>query len=370
MSRKKILVVDDDETILESVSIVLDVAGYDWVTSNNGRAALAAVEHNKPDLIISDVQMPGMNGYEFYEALRQNSDWVSIPFVFLTGLRDKEDIRKGYKLGVDHYLVKPFTPEDLLVAVENRLQRSEAIDAISKEEIEASRQKLIRLFNHELRTPLFYIQGYLSMLNEGDTLTGNLLQGMRDGAERLHSLIENLAFVFELESGQVEKFVNNSSVELNLGDELGYVLDRFGMMAPKKDIELTRGLPSTIKILGVSLYLQDAFSQILDNAIKFTPRGGTIDVSAITQPNQVTIIIKDSGVGISPDKIEQIFDKFQQIDRDKNEQQGIGLGLAIAQKLIHLHGGSITVESQQGDGTKVLVTFPTLPSTAAAPAPR
>ena len=139
-----VLVVDDDPTILDSVSDLLRISGYRILSATNGIEGLHIMQSNTPDLIIADIMMPEMDGYQFYEAVRENSAWTPIPFIFLTARGEQKDIRRGYMLGADQYLTKPFEAEDLLVAVEKRLERIRAIQAVTKDEVEQVKQQLLR----------------------------------------------------------------------------------------------------------------------------------------------------------------------------------------------------------------------------------
>ncbi|MCP5099389.1 MAG: response regulator, partial [Chloroflexi bacterium] len=214
MKQATILAVDDDQTILNSISFVLEMEGYDLVTVNDATKALHVMHESPPDLILSDIQMPIMNGYQFYESVRENPEWVSIPFVFLSAMREQEDVRKGYNLGADHYLAKPFATEDLLITVRTRLQRSAEIKAVSQKEIEDTKEQLLQIFNHELRTPLSYIQGYLSMLTAGEPVSAALIDSMQQGADRLQNLIEDLLLVVHIENDLVEQEVKSFARQL------------------------------------------------------------------------------------------------------------------------------------------------------------
>jgi two-component system, sensor histidine kinase and response regulator len=358
VKQAKILAVDDDETILDSVRFVLEMAGYDLMTTNDASDALQVMCEHPPDLILSDVQMPFMDGYQFYESVRENPEWVSIPFVFLSALRERDDLRKGYNLGADHYLVKPFAAEDLLITVRTRLQRSSDIKAISQQEVEKTKQQLLQIFNHELRTPLSYIQGYLSMLTQGKVASSVLIDGMQQGVNRLQRLIEDLMLVVHIENDVVTQEIISYSTELNLYREINEVIEQFSAVTAKKNLLLNMSLPPRLSVSGISNYIQDIFRRLIHNAIKFSHHGGQVWITAVTFNNQLSIAVRDEGIGIPQDKIDHIFAKFEQINRMKMEQQGIGLGLAIAERLTQLHGGTLSVISDVGKGSTFTVTLP------------
>ncbi|MCP5099594.1 MAG: hypothetical protein GY943_28915, partial [Chloroflexi bacterium] len=273
-------------------------------------------------------------------------------------MREQEDVRKGYNLGADHYLAKPFATEDLLITVRTRLQRSAEIKAVSQKEIEDTKEQLLQIFNHELRTPLSYIQGYLSMLTAGEPVSATLIDSMQQGADRLQNLIEDLLLVVHIENDLVEQEVKSFARQLNLYTEINHVIEQLSIETAKNNLLLNVSLPNSLPISGISKYVQDIFKRLLCNALKFSHPGGQIWITAVTFDNKISIAIRDEGIGIAPDKIKQIFNKFHQIDRIIMEQQGIGLGLAICERLVYLHGGMLSIDSKEGKGSTFTVTFP------------
>jgi DNA-binding response OmpR family regulator len=142
-----ILLVDDDPAILEGVVDLLQLYGYNLLTASDGKLALEVMQDYTPDLVISDIMMPEMDGYEFYEAVRSRPEWVPIPFIFLTARGQQVDIRRGQSLGADAYLVKPFEPEDLLIAIDARLKRARAIQAVTQADVDQMKQQLITIIS-------------------------------------------------------------------------------------------------------------------------------------------------------------------------------------------------------------------------------
>lgn len=192
-----ILAVDDQPITLATVADILQDAGYEVLTATNGLEALELMEDQTPDLIVSDITMPEMDGYQFYEAVRANSTWRLIPFIFLTAQREQDFIRRGYSLGADLYLIKPIDVEDLLLAVETRLKRIADIQIAAREEAGQENKEQIKTLGHELFIPLSYVYSNVNKLkNERDILspkaTNEILNNMQRGTERLASLIEEL----------------------------------------------------------------------------------------------------------------------------------------------------------------------------------
>ena len=192
-----ILAVDDQPITLATVADILQDAGYDVLTASNGLEALQLMEDHTPDLIVSDIVMPEMDGYQFYEAVRANTTWRLIPFIFLTAQREQDFIRRGYSLGADLYLIKPIDVEDLLLAVETRLKRITDIQIAAREEAGQANKEQIKSLGHELFIPLSFVYSNINKLqNERDVLsrraTNEVLNNMQRGTERLATLIEEL----------------------------------------------------------------------------------------------------------------------------------------------------------------------------------
>lgn len=192
-----ILAVDDQPITLATVADILQDDGYKVLTAANGVEALELLEDHTPDLIVSDIMMPEMDGYQFYEAVRANSAWRLIPFIFLTAQREQDFIRRGYSLGADLYLIKPIDVEDLLLAVETRLKRIADIQVAAREVAGEANKEQIKTLGHELFIPLSFIYSNINKLqNESDGLsrkaTHEVLNNMQRGTERLATLIEEL----------------------------------------------------------------------------------------------------------------------------------------------------------------------------------
>ncbi len=359
-----ILLVDDDPAILEGVADLLELHGYEVSTAINGREALAVMQRRVPDLVISDIMMPDMDGYEFFNAVRSNPAWTPIPFVFLTARGQPTDIRRGSNLGADAYLTKPFEPEDLLVTVRGRLKRVRDIQAVAQADIDRMKQQLITIFSHELRTPLTYIYGYVNLLQEQHanldrTTLETMLDGIQRGADRLVRLVEDLMLVVRIDSGVVGMEIMLRRVPVQLDTLIAEIVLKCQPMADEHHVTISVSLPEGLAVFGMPLYLEDALARIVDNAIKFCKQeGGRVTISAEAIDREVVISVRDDGIGIEPTQHQAIFERFLQLNRDSLEQQGIGLGLTIARDIVRLHGGDISVESEVGVGSVFFIHLP------------
>lgn len=369
MDGKRILVVEDHKPLLTAIREVLEVEGYFVLTANNGVMALDVMEESSPDLIIADIMMPQMDGYTLYERVRTHPEWIPIPFIFLTAKAERDDILRGKDLGVEDYITKPFDPEELMVAVRARLRRSEAIQRASEAKFDQLKQQIVTVLGHELRTPLTYVSGYTNLaLEDTDSLTPEelheFLVGIKRGADRLTRLVEDLMFLIRIDTGRAaEEFKLLASTRRDLNQILDLVIQQNMEKAADRGVllesDIEAGLPP---ILRCEPFLVDALGRLVDNGTKFSATSkGRVLVIVRAEDEWVKIRVVDTGVGIPDKRIPSLFKRFQQVDRDKMEQQGIGAGLAIAQELIHLHNGHIAVESKLGSGSTFAVTLPRAP---------
>lgn len=369
MTAPAILVVEDHEPLLHAIRKVLERAGYLVLTATDGQKGLEIMERVRPDLIVADIMMPNMDGYEFYQAVRARPDGLTIPFIFLTARSDREDILRGKGLGAEDYLTKPFDPEELLVIVRSRLRRAEEVQLATASEFNRLKQQIVTILSHELRTPLTYITGYTELaLEELPSLAPEdlqqFLEGIRRGSERLNRLVQDLLTLIRLDTGQAAtEFRLLVRPHENFAEVIQQTVSRYESLAAQHGILLEVRVPPELPPVPLcEPFFVDALGRLVDNAIKFSRgKGNQVVVEAGVSGEWVEVSVADNGVGIPPGEIPHLFERFRQIDRDRMEQQGVGLGLAIARELIRLHGGEITVESVYGVGSRFTIRLPLTP---------
>ncbi|MGC9520542.1 MAG: ATP-binding response regulator [Anaerolineae bacterium] len=357
MRKKRVLVVEDHDLLLMAIRDILEVEGYQVTTATDGVDALEKMREAIPDLIIADISMPRMDGYRFFEEVHANPEWVPIPFIFLTARAEREDRLRGKAMGAEDYIVKPFDPQELVVVVNSRIGRARAIREATESEFEELKRQIITLLSHELRTPLTSVYGYTELaLEEATNLPPGdfqqFLAGIQKGADRLTHLVEDLLLVVRLEAGELQReFQLFGAVQDDVADIVHRTVELEKPKAAKLGISLETHVPSALPPSVIhEQFLADALSRLIDNALKFSRRvGKRVRVTAGTPDNEIQIAVRDWGIGIPSDQLDHLFERFRQIDRDKLEQQGAGMGLFIAQALMSCMGGKITVESQQGE---------------------
>ncbi len=368
-----ILFVEDNKDLRKNAALVLELEGYEVQVARDGREALDLLEGGLvPDLIVSDIMMPRMDGYQFFEAVRQIPSLRAVPFIFLTARGSRRDISTGRMMGADDYLVKPFEPEDFLIAVENKLKRTADIRAHAAEGLNDARRMLIQLLSHELRTPLTYVTGGFALLAEelemqqepGPTDDIRVsLELIQNGTLRLNRLAEQMVLYSQLISGYIAQQISELSDELELEFVVGDAVTLLNKYAETRQVtvDILAAAPDAVTVVaGIRDLLTTAFSEIVRNAIQYSHEGGQVEIVIERQGDRAVVVVTDHGLGISKADQENIWNVMIQSDRDRNEQQGIGMGLPIARGIIEAHGGQIELHSAEGEGTQVTVRLPVL----------
>lgn len=359
---KKVLVIDDTDEIRTVISESLKVYGFATTVAGDGQTGIAAAQNESPDLIICDINMPNLDGFQTLTALREDEKTATIPFIFLTGATDKTDMRKGMELGADDYLTKPFTHRELLAAVNARLEKQADQKRQSEKKLDELRGNITLALPHELRTPLNGIMGLAGLLIEDcQSISREELQEsaryIHESALRLHRLIENFLVYSQIE------LMSSESVKLETYD--GYapvpVLEVVPDMVRKVAERHERTNDLSMDIAEANLFLPaqnlaKIAEELADNAFKFSAPGRPVRVEGAFQGYRYELRFTDQGRGMSPEHIEKI-GPHMQFDRRTYEQQGSGLGLVIAKRLTELLGGQFQVESQIDKGTTVVVRF-------------
>jgi two-component system, sensor histidine kinase and response regulator len=368
MNKQTVLVVEDDTNLLSGIKDILELEDYNVLTAGNGVQGLDLLSQNSarpPDLILSDITMPQMDGFTFLENVRKESRWVRIPFIFLTAKGERTDRHKGSLMGADVYLTKPFEAQDLLVAVEASLKRTKAISDATNEEVSDIKRKIMTIVNHEFRTPLTLIVAYAEMLKEFSTESMSMeevmsfLHGVNSGADRLRRLVENFILTVELDSGDAAKTMAWRTRPIT--DMRPIIEDahrQIALPATRPRDFMFNIEPDLPTLKGDAQFLTIALREMLDNAAKFSDDHSRIQVIVARNRDDIEISVTDEGRGIPSNELEKIWKPFYQIDREKHEDQGSGAGLAIVDGVVSLHKGTRYVESEVGKGSRFVLYLP------------
>jgi two-component system sensor histidine kinase/response regulator len=365
-SQPTVLVVEDEPVILEIITSLLQEEQYKVLQAPNGQAALALLEDDRPDLIISDIRMPGMDGFELCERVRANPDFAQLPFIFLTGRDERADMRRGMGLGADDYLTKPFDPEDLLTAVRVRLSRAAETQAAIARAGSGLQDQIIQSLTHEFRTPLSLVVGYTDLLEStGRQLDEDdfesVMHGLHAGSRRLVSLVEDFLLLSKLRTGTIaEEIAQEPLAAVHPDLMVQGVAEQAAGRASARKVTLTVECTAPDVTVRISReHLSEIVSRLLDNAIKFSKRdGGQVTLSTRREGGFWVLGVADEGIGIREEAHAWLFEAFQQVDRSQMEQQGTGVGLTIVKGLVEAYGGLIGLESTPGIGSAFSVWLP------------
>jgi signal transduction histidine kinase len=367
MSKARILVVEDEKNLLLGLRDILEIDGYEVVTAENGRDALDLLQagaDSPPDLIVSDIMMPHIDGLELLRLVREQERWVQIPFIFLTARGERSDVHLGKFLGADEYIIKPFDADDLLVAVASRLERAKRLKSAADKSVADIKRSILTVLNHEFRTPLTLVVAYAEMLNEFSPDSMNepelveFLKGVNSGAQRIRRLVENFITLVELENGDTARLYEMRQQEMeHIRDLLVAASRSVGTDTSTHTIEIDAPdmLPPFVADAELLIIV---IRELLSNALKFSDPGTTIWLSASVDGEWLRIAVEDQGRGIPATELDRIWTPFYQIRRDHYEDQGSGAGLAIVSGLIKLHGGWTDVRSEIGVGSLFSVYLP------------
>lgn len=364
--RPTILIVEDEARIREVIALLLEEEEYCVLQAGDGQTALSMLEDNQPDIIISDVRMPGMDGFTLCEQVRANPDFSRVPFIFLTGKGERADVRRGMGLGADDYLVKPFQPEELLSAVQVRLARAAQTQAAISRAGSELQDQIIRTLTHEFRTPLSLVVGYTDLLEStgqsmDETDFQAILQGLHAGSVRLMHLIEDFLLLSKLRTGVIAKEIGLMPPLPQSPDPVVHRLVELAKdHATAQNVSLITACEASDLTVAIdSHHLEEIVHRLLDNAIKFSkPGGGRVVVATRQEGNSWELSVIDEGIGIRQEALSWVFEAFRQVDRASMEQQGAGIGLSIVQGLVEANGGQVAVTSAPDQGSAFTVWLP------------
>ncbi len=341
-----ILAVDDIPDNLLLIQLSLEQEGHQVVVANDGKTALKQIKKALPSLILLDVMMPGMDGYEVTRRIREDRNIPFIPILLVTA-REESSLVAGLDAGADEFVRKPFQIDELQARVRSMLRLKETID---------QRENFVSCLTHDLRTPLVAANRMLDLIqqqafgdvnNEQQEAIASILSSNQNMLQMLNTLLET----HQYELGQKTL----SFIPVNLQQLMVEVVSELQPLAIEKGIELKQNTASQVpEIKGDRLELRRVFTNLIGNAIKFTDKGG-VKVSLDHNESQVLVAVEDTGIGISPQDREAVFQRYHQ---GNHRRSGKGLGLYLCQQIINAHQGQITVTSEVGKGTTFSFWFP------------
>ena len=361
----KILIVDDVVSNVLLLKILLTNEKFQVCTANNGMTCIEMAKKEHPDLILLDVMMPDINGFDTAVVLKKDDTTKDIPIIFLTALNTPQDLVHGFQVGASDFLTKPFNKEELVMRVTQQISLVAAKRIIEKQNAElratlSNRDKMYSVIAHDLRSPMASIRMVLNLVIQsaspetvGPELFMLLDQANRE-SEEVHDLLDNLLKWTKSQTGRLTVVKQ----ELDLNDIIPGVVEIFEAIAATKHIKLDlKPSGSSLKVEADNDMLKTVVRNFLSNAIKFSPEDSTIEIVMAEEGEFAKVSVRDQGVGIAADRLGSIFHKGETTYGTGGEE-GSGLGLQLCQDFARKNGGDCTVESVEGQGSTFSVLIP------------
>ncbi|MGA9406893.1 MAG: hybrid sensor histidine kinase/response regulator [Bacteroidota bacterium] len=364
-----ILIIDDEISSVEPLAVVLAHEKYKVFRAAAGEEGLAILEKEKIDLVLLDILMPGLDGFETLSRIRVHKKTKDLPVIFLTGfMRDSHSMERGFNLGVNEYLVKPIDTNELIVRVKSILRMT-----MAERKVKELQSDFFSMLVHDLRGPLTAVRAFTQLMMEEKNLNeqdkDEMLQTIEKASEQMLDLINDILDLSKLES----EYVTLNKHPIDLQRTIDHTLMQMKPLAMKKSITLHKAYDAgAISVMADQAKIEQVMENLLMNGIKFTGEHGEIAVTVqsarqadiavknagMEKPSVVTCV-KDNGIGIPAKEIPFIFDKYRQIVTSAViGEKGTGLGLAICKNIVEAHGGKIWVESREHIGSSFYFSLP------------
>jgi len=362
-TRPTLLVVDDAVT---NIDMLLETLGEDYtmIVATNGADALDSVKEARPDLILLDVMMPGMDGFEVCHRLKNDPTTSDIPIIFITALNETKNKIKGFSVGCVDYVTKPFQPDEIRARVDTHLELCRAKRELQQSydklrETETQRDGLVQMIVHDMRSPVFAILGNLEMaemepLPKGAT---TCIDSALSATGMLMEMISTLLDVSKMEAGKMT--LDFSAVDIS--DLAGETIRMLEPLRGQRKLTLTSPEKMGVVLTGDTNLIRRVIQNLISNALKFTDKDrGIITVFIeIATKDKMRVSVVDNGNGIPLEYREKVFDKFCQVAAHKQSKgYSTGLGLTFCKLAVEAHGGKIGLESEMGKGSTFWFELP------------
>jgi two-component system, sensor histidine kinase and response regulator len=369
LSTGSVLVVDDEADNRVLLRDLLEAHGHQIMEAADGEQALVEARSNASDVILLDVMLPKLDGFEVCRRLKADARTAPIPILLITALTDRQDRLTGIKAGANDFLTKPIDAQDVVLRVSNALYTKRLYDQLADNyqrlrQLEVLRDDLTHMIVHDLRTPLTSVitgMQTVEMSGELNELQQQCLRLALAGGQTLLGMINDVLHVSKMEDGSLRLEYQ----DVTPADLVEDAMAEIQALAGAKGISLIRNFPADAgAFCGDAEKLRRTLVNLLGNAIRFTPQGGSITVSIELEAaeRKVTFKVRDTGPGIPADAHDRVFEKFGQVQSEGSSQKlSTGLGLTFCKLAVEAHGGQIWVESELGRGSTFSFSIPVLP---------
>jgi two-component system sensor histidine kinase/response regulator len=348
--QEKLLIVEDETDVAEMIRYNLEKESYRTIVAYSGAEALKAAEAHAPDLVLLDILLPDLSGWEVCRALKDRTKNHSISILMLTALSSEEARIKGLTLGADDFVTKPFSIKELLLRIRNMIDRQQTLRSL----LEKAKEKDMSLsyLVHELKNSVTVIGGFSALaMRKSDPK--DYLGRINALAKHADSLLNDAFLLSRLE-------MQGGSLPMDpvdLGALIEEVVDSFANPAKEKRVEIAFTNQISPKVMGNATAIRQVLINLISNALKFSRAGGTVWISVTEDAQGAHLTVKDNGCGIPPKDLPRIFDRFYRAAGTEHIK-GTGLGLYIVKLLINALAGRLSVESTHGSGTTFTVSLP------------
>ncbi len=358
-----ILLVDDNLQNLKVLGNMLQETGYHLRFAKNGIQALEAVRKKKPDLILLDIMMPDLDGFEVCRQLKQNLQTHDIPIIFLTARVEQEDIIKGFELGAVDYVTKPFNHKELISRVRTHIELKAAREALvlkieELQQANITKEKLLSIISHDLVNLFNSLMNFSLLLTESEELSveqqNKYLLMISQSSNQGYHLLKNLLDWLRNQTGKIQVI----PVSVNLKWLIERNIEFLSSQAKNKNITLCSTVESATTVFADQNMLDTIIRNLLANAIKFTPNFGKVEITSQQQASMMELSVLDTGMGIKPEDIQRIFQGRYYTTTGTGNEKGTGIGLNLCKEFVEKNGGDIGVESEIGKGSRFYVHLP------------
>jgi two-component system sensor histidine kinase/response regulator len=365
MTPGRILVVDDQPANLRAVSALLTRHGCEVLTAGNGEEALALAEKQVPDLLLLDMMMPGMDGFELLAQIQLHPDLRKLPAIFLTAAQDREMLLRAFSVGAVDYVTKPFIPEELLARVTAHVGLKLTRDRL--ERVARQRQELVNLVAHDLKNPLS------SVLFASDVLRNDGCKPERV-PRYLEMIYESagdaLGYIRRYLETQAEKSeaLRPTNARTTLQEVIDWLVLRYELQLESRGVRMQITMPAAKSHVAIDgLVLRQVTENLVSNAMKYAP-GSAIELSVRSSaPGFWQVLVEDRGPGVSPARQHQLFKPFTRLtDNDPADGLSSGLGLSLAKHILSGYDGNLWYEDREGGGARFVIELPAGPEDDAA----
>lgn len=356
-----VLVVDDNTNNLGVLYSYLDAERFTVLVSQSGERGFDLAVRKKPDLILLDVLLPGISGFETCERLKTNPETVEIPVIFISALTDVEDKVRGFQAGGVDYITKPFQQEEVLARINTHLTIKRQREELNR--LNATKDRFFSIIAHDLRGPFTGLLGALEILKDSgsrldEVATHELVLNLYETSERTYHLLENL---LEWARGQ-QKAVKVVPRVLSMRELVGETVELFHSSARQKDIDIRMDIPPDVTAYADRNMINTVVRNLVNNAVKFTPHGGRVSIAGERKGELVELAVEDTGVGMDAAETKELFSLARRHSRAGTDgEKGSGLGLMLAHDYVARNRGTLTVESRLGHGSRFCFLIPAAP---------